>query len=384
MKNKEKAPSVRRCSVGGQAVMEGVMMKSDVGIAMAVRRADGSIVKHYTKYRSKAQKGTFWGLPVVRGVVAFVESLKTGMDTTTKSAELLGESFEEEPSKFEKWLADKLHVDIMDAVMGVGIVLGLALAVGLFMFLPQLIASLIFGKAAASADKFYVWRSLLEGLLRLAIYVGYLFAVSGIKDIRRVFMYHGAEHKTIACYESGEDDITPEKAKNFKRLHPRCGTNYLFLVMAISIIVLTIADIIMHSLGFPAADMKRGVAFLIRFGVRILLLPLIAGVSYEVLRAAAKTDNWFTKAVRAPGMALQLITTKEPDLDMLEVAIYSFYLAMGQKNPLEERKLAEEAAKAEAEAPAPVEIPAEPEGSANPAEAETAAAEPAEQAEGNA
>jgi uncharacterized protein YqhQ len=290
----------------------------------------------------------------VRGVVAFVESLKTGMDTTTKSAELLGESYEEEPSKFEKWLASKLHIDIMDAVMGVAVVLGVALAVGLFMFLPQLIASLIFGKASsAAADKYYVWRSLLEGGLRLAIYVGYLFLVSCVKDIRRLFMYHGAEHKTIACYEAGEDELTPENAKKYKRLHPRCGTNYLFLVMAISIIVLTIVDIVMHSLGFPGENLGKAAAFLIRFGVRILFLPLIAGVSYEVLRAAAKTDNWFTKAVRAPGMALQLITTREPDLDMLEVAIYAFYLAMGEKNPLEEAKLKAEAeakAKAEAEA----------------------------------
>ena len=351
MKNKQQSPAVRRCSVGGQAVMEGVMMKSDVGIAMAVRRADGKIVKSYQKFRSKAQKGTFWGLPVVRGVVAFVESLKTGMDTTTKSAELYGEGFEEEPSKFEKWLADKLHVDIMNVVMGVGIILGLALAVGLFMFLPQLIASLIFGKAVSgAADKYYVWRSLLEGLIRLAIYVGYLFAVSGIKDIRRVFMYHGAEHKTIACYEAGEEELTPENAMKYKRLHPRYGTNYLFLVMAISIIVLTLVDVVMHALGFPPEGMGRAAAFLIRFLVRIICLPLIAGVSYEVLRAAAKTDNWLTKAVRAPGMALQLITTREPELDMLEVAIYAFYLAMGEKNPLEEKKLAEEAAKAAAEA----------------------------------
>ena len=328
-------------------------MKSEVGIAMAVRRPDGSIVKSYKKYRSKAQKGTFWGLPVVRGVVAFVESLKTGMDTTTKSAELLGDAFDEEPSKFEKWLADKLHIDIMEVATGIAVVLGVALAVGLFVFLPQFVAQLIFGKAAsAAADNFYIWRSLLEGGLRLVIYVGYLFAVSGIKDIRRLFMYHGAEHKTIACYEAGEDELTPENAKKYKRLHPRCGTNYLFLVMAISIIVLTLVDIVMHSLGFPPEGMSKAAAFLIRFGVRLICLPLIAGISYEVLRGAAKTDNWFTKIVRAPGMALQLITTREPDESMLEVAIYAFYLAMGEKNPLEEAKLraeAEEKARREAE-----------------------------------
>lgn len=349
-KEKTKAPAIRRCSVGGQAVMEGVMMKSDVGIAMAVRKPDGSIVKSYEKYKSKAQKGTFWGLPVVRGVVAFVESLKTGMGMTTKSAEMLGESFQEEPSKFEKWLADKLHIDIMSAVMGVAVVLGVALAVGLFMFLPQLIASLIFGRASGAEDTNYVWRSLLEGGLRLAIYIGYLFLVSAIKDIRRLFMYHGAEHKTIACYEAGVEELTPENAQKYTRLHPRCGTNYLFLVMAISIITLTVVDIVMHSIGFPPEGMGKAATFLIRFGVRILFLPIIAGLSYEVLRGAAKSDNWLTKIIRAPGMALQLITTREPELDMLEVAIYSFYLAMGEKNPLEEKKKAEEAERKRIEA----------------------------------
>ena len=380
MKKEKPTPTpVRRCSVGGQAVMEGVMMKSDVGIAMAVRRADGSIVKSYQKFRSKAQKGTFWGLPVVRGVVAFVESLKTGMDTTTKSAELYGEGFDEEPSKFEKWLADKLHVDIMNVVTGVAAVLGVALAIGLFMFLPQLIASLIFGKAVSgAADKFYVWRALLEGFIRVLIYVGYLFAVSCIKDIRRVFMYHGAEHKTIACYEAGEEELTPENAMKYKRLHPRCGTNYLFLVMAVSIIVLTVIDVIMHALGFPPANMGRAAMFLIRFGVRLICLPLIAGVSYEVLRAAAKTDNWFTRIIRAPGMALQLITTREPELDMLEVAIYSFYLAMGEKNPLEEKKLAEEAARKAAEEATAEEAAAE---EATAEEAAEAAAKTAKTAE---
>ena len=382
-KKKETAPAIRRCSVGGQAVMEGVMMRSDVGIAMAVRKPDGSIAKSYKKFVSKAKKGTFWGLPVVRGVVSFVESLKTGMDTTSKSAEMLGDSFNEEPSKFEKWLAEKLKIDVMDAVMAVAIILGVALAIGLFMFLPQLIASLIFGKAAEGAqDANYVWRSLVEGGLRLMIYVGYLFLVSCIKDIRRLFMYHGAEHKTIACYEAGVEELTPQNAMKYKRLHPRCGTNYLFLVMAVSIIVLTLVDILMHSLGFPPADMAKPLAFIIRFVVRILCLPLIAGISYEVLKAAAKKDNFITKAARAPGMALQLITTREPDEDMLEVAICSFYLAMGEKNPLEEKKLREEAEKKAAEEAAKAaEAPAEAEPQEEEKPAEEAGPEDPEQKE---
>ncbi len=323
---------MRRCSVGGQAVMEGVMMKSDEGIAMAVRREDGKIVKSYKRFKSKAQKGTFWGLPVVRGVVAFIESLSTGMKTTTESAEMYGESFaDEEPSKFEKWLSKTFKVDIMDVVMTVGVLLGVVLAVGLFIFLPQLISGLIFGSEAS------LWKSLVEGLIRVAIYVGYLFAVSAVKDIRRVFMYHGAEHKTIACYEADCEELTPANAMKYKRLHPRCGTNYLFLVMAISILVLTIVDAVIIY-GFHFRIENKLLSFLFRFGVRILCLPLIAGISYEVLRGAAKKDNWFTRIVRAPGMALQYITTKEPTEDMLEVAIASFYLAMQEPNPLEKKE----------------------------------------------
>lgn len=319
---------MRRCTVGGQAVMEGVMMKSDTGIAIAVRRADGKIVKSYEKSSSKAKKGTFLGLPIVRGVVAFVESLTMGMKTTTKSAEMYGESFEEEePTRFEKWLSKTFKIDIMKVIMGMGVVLGVLLSVGLFIFLPQLISSLIFGEAKS------LWRSLTEGLLRVLIYVGYLFLCSAIKDVRRIFMYHGAEHKTISCYEA-EDELTPKNAMKHKRLHPRCGTNYLFLVMAISIFVLTTVDAIILY-GFNFSIENNILSFLFRFGIRIIFLPFIAGISYEALRWAAKYDNWFTRIVRAPGMALQYITTKEPTEDMLEVAIASFYLAMGEKNPLE-------------------------------------------------
>lgn len=317
---------MRKCAVGGQAVMEGVMMKSDEGIAMAVRRADGKIVTSYKKQRSKAQKGTFWGLPVVRGCVAFVESLSTGLKTTTDSANMYGEDIfaAEEPTRFEKWLAKTFGKNIEDVAIGIALVLGIALALGLFMFLPQLISSLIFGEGKS------IWRSLVEGVLRVGIYIGYLFACSSIKEMKRLFMYHGAEHKTIACYEA-EDELKPENAMKHTRLHPRCGTNYLFLVMAISILVLTSIDVIMqYVLKINIAN--NVLAFLFRFGIRIILLPLIAGISYEVLRWAAKHDNWFTKIIRAPGMGLQLITTKEPTADMIEVAMAAFYIAMGERS----------------------------------------------------
>lgn len=317
---------MRKCTVGGQAVMEGVMMKSDTGIAMAVRRADGKIVTSYSKQTSRAKKGTFWGLPVIRGCVAFIESLTTGIKTTTESAKMYGEDafVEEEPTRFEKWLSKVFGKNIEQVVIGLGMVLGILLAVGLFIFLPQLISSLIFGEGKS------MWRSLVEGVLRVAIYIGYLFACSSIKEMKRLFMYHGAEHKTIACYEA-EDELTPENAMKYKRLHPRCGTNYLFLVMAISILVLTCIDaVIMYGFHFTIANPI--LAFIFRFGVRILCLPFIAGISYEVLRGAAQRDNWLTKAVRAPGMALQLITTKEPTEDMIEVAMAAFYIAIGERS----------------------------------------------------
>ena len=221
---------MKKCSVGGQAVMEGVMMKAPGGIAMAVRDAKGRIILDYKEYQTKAQKGTLYGLPIVRGVVAFVESLTIGMNTLTRSAELIGDPIDEEPTKFEKWLSEKLGKSVEKVVMGLAVILAVALSVGLFFLLPQFISSLIFrGSAAASATK-----CLVEGLVRLCIFIGYIFFCASVKDIKRVFMYHGAEHKTIACYEA-DDPLTPENAMKHSRLHPRCGTNYLFLVMAVSI-----------------------------------------------------------------------------------------------------------------------------------------------------
>lgn len=299
---------MRKCSVGGQAVMEGVMMKSPDGIAMAVRRPDGSIATEYKRGGSRAKKGTFLGLPVVRGVVSFVETLGTGMDTITRSAELAGVDAEE-PTKFEKWLEKKLGKSADKLFMGFAVVLAVALALGLFVLLPTFLTDLIYSKSSVSGFA----RSLTAGAMRLAIFVGYLFLCGSMKDIKRVFMYHGAEHKTIACYEA-EEELTPENAMKYRRLHPRCGTNYLFLVMAISILFFAVV-------GW--SDNK-----LILFGTRILLLPVVAGVSYEVLKLAAASDNILCRIVRAPGMALQLITTREPTPDMIEVAIAALELAL--------------------------------------------------------
>ena len=297
---------MKRCAVGGQAVMEGVMMKNPVnGTALAVRKSDGTIVTEYYQNKNKHKKGSFPTWPVVRGVYAFVEALTGGMKITTRSAELLGEDMEEEPSKFEKWLSEKLGKSASDMAMTVAVVLAAALAVGLFVILPSLVVSFF-----RIESGFVV--SLLEGVARLLIFLGYMLAISRIKDIHRVFMYHGAEHKTIACYEA-EGDMTPENILRYTRFHPRCGTNYLFLVMMVSI------------LFFACIPVR---AFVPRVLTRLLFIPVVAGLGYEVLKAAAASDGWLARAVRAPGLALQRITTAEPTADMVEVALAAFNLAM--------------------------------------------------------
>lgn len=315
---------MKHTNIGGQAVIEGVMMRSDKGTALVVRRSDGSLAKEFHHQRKRYKKGSFPTWPVVRGVYAFVKSISDGMSITTRAAEMLGEE-EEEPSKFELWLAKRFNKSAMDVVKWVAILLAAALAIGLFFLLPIGIISLlelIFGKMSP------VLSAIVQGVIRLIIFLLYIYGISRIKDIRRVFMYHGAEHKTIACYEA-ELPMTPENAAKCTRLHPRCGTNYLFLTMAVSIIVTAIVSALCTLIpGFTEWHDASGLnSFLFRLA-RIVLIPLIAGVSYEVLKAAAKRDNLVCRVARAPGLALQHLTTQEPTMDMLEVAIASFELAL--------------------------------------------------------
>lgn len=306
---------MKRCSVGGQAVMEGVMMKNPGGgVALAVRKPDGTILTEYSVQQTRARKGTFWGLPVVRGAVVFVESLVGGMQTVTRSAELYGGELAaaEEPDRFERWLSKKLGKSAMDIMLVISVVLAIGLSVGLFFFLPTLISGLLF-KIPGIAKAPSIVKNLVEGVIRLMIFIGYIVAISCVKDIRRVFMYHGAEHKTIACYEH-EEEMTVANAMKHSRLHARCGTNYLFLVMAISI------------LFFACLPYSSNI--LIRFATRLLFIPLVAGLSYEVLKLAAASDSVVARIVRAPGLALQKLTTREPEPEMIEVAIRAFRLAM--------------------------------------------------------
>lgn len=315
---------MKRTDIGGQAVIEGVMMRSEKGTALVVRRGDGSLAKEFHHKRTRYKKGSFPTWPVVRGVYAFFGALSDGMSITTRAAEMLGEE-EEEPSKFEKWLAKRFDKSAMDVVKWLAIVLAVILAIGLFFLLPIGVISLlelIVGKMSP------VWSAIVQGFVRLAIFLLYIFGISKIKDIGRVFMYHGAEHKTIACYEA-ELPMTPENAAKCTRLHPRCGTNYLFLTMAVSIVVTTVVSALCMLIpGFTVwHDASRLNSFLFRLARIVLILP-IAGISYEVLKAAAKHENLFCRVVRAPGLALQRLTTKEPTEDMLEVAIASFELAL--------------------------------------------------------
>ena len=281
--------------IGGQAVMEGVMMKNSDRYAIAVRKPDQTIEVKVTEYKGYGEKNALLRLPIVRGVVNFVESLTIGLKTLSFSASF----FEEE----EKDAIDKVFHEKADSVrIGATVVLSLVLAIALFMLLPALLAGLL----EKVTDSFLLL-AIAEGVIRLAIFLLYIIGISQISDIKRVFMYHGAEHKTINCLEAGEE-LTPENVKRFSRYHKRCGTSFLFFVMIISIVVFM----------FIHVDQT-----ILRMVYRILLVPVIAGISYEVIRFAGNHDTGIMRILSYPGMMLQRLTTKEPDLDMIEVAIQS-------------------------------------------------------------
>ena len=298
--------------IGGQAVMEGVMMQSPASetMAIAVRRPSGRIVVTCEKREPLSRKHKWMGWPLIRGCVNMVTMLAMGMGTLDKSTQMLG-MLEEEPTKFEKWLADKLGASIDRVVMAVAMVLAVALSLFLFVALPTGAATL----AGKLIDNRIVI-NLISGVVRIAILVGYMWAVGFVPDIRRVFMYHGAEHKTVYCNEAGLE-LTPENARQFSCLHPRCGTAFMFLVMFISILVGSVADQVIYLLfGIE----KLG--FFLRFGRSLLILPLITGISYEALKGLAHAgDHILVRALRWPGLMLQHLTTREPDDKMLEVAI---------------------------------------------------------------
>lgn len=316
-KKKEKKES--RTYIGGQAVLEGVMMRGKTAYATAVRDPEGNIQVESRRLNASKGMKRVAKIPLVRGVVNFVSSLVTGSKILMRSAEVYGD--EGKPSKFEKWCEEKLHINLMSAISFIATILGVVLAVGLFIVLPMVLVNLLVRTGGWLAPR-SIGYNLLQGLFRLIIFILYIVAITAMKDIRRVFMYHGAEHKTITCFEKGME-LTPENAKTCSRIHDRCGTTFLFLVMAISIVVFSVVNWVCDAY-LDIFDYGTVVNFLIEFAIKILFLPIVAGISYEVLKLLAKSQSKILLPVKAPGFALQKLTTREPSEDMLEVAIAAF------------------------------------------------------------
>lgn len=304
-------------TVGGQAVIEGVMMKNKDKFALAVRMPEGNIRVTEDECKSIRSKYKIFGLPLIRGVVNMIESLVLSMKTLTISADAFG--IEEEETKFELWLKEKFGKSLLDVVMVIAMVLGIALGVGLFFFLPLWLSSTLFDKSGETT-KWYA--TLVEGGIKIAIFILYIWGVSFMKDIKRVFEYHGAEHKTIFCYEAGEE-LTPENVRKYKRFHPRCGTSFIFVILLLSILVSSVVY------SFPI--MKSNV--ILKFVSKIFTLPLTIGIGYEFIRFAGKHDNVFTRIISAPGLWMQKLTTKEPDDSQIEVAIASLKCALIEEFP---------------------------------------------------
>lgn len=292
---------VEKISIGGQAVIEGVMMRSPQWLATAVRKPSGEIV--YKKTKISSNRGKLAKIPFVRGAVSLFDALVMGIKELTFSANQ--SEVEEEEQITQK-----------EAVMTT--VVSLALGIGLFVVIPSLIGSFVF-----SNNKIH--SNLLEAVLRLVFFIFYIWVISFSKDVKRVYEYHGAEHKSIYAYENGLE-LTPENAKKFTTLHPRCGTSFLLIVMLISMIVFSCMDFI---LPVPK-DMVQKI--IIKVVLRVIMMPVIAGISYEIQRYSSNhLDRCWVKLVAFPGLSLQRITTKEPDLDQLEVAIVAIKAALGEK-----------------------------------------------------
>lgn len=291
----------KKTSIGGQALIEGIMMLGPEKSAIAVRRADGEIELKVENVKKITDKYKVLSIPFIRGVVGLFDSLKRGFAALDYASSIAIEDIDEEPTKFEKWLEKKFGSRAVEKiVMTIATVLGIAIPIVLFIFLPTLLAGIV--------DKFVdsrIVQNLLEGLFRITIFLIFMFSVSRMKDMKRVFAYHGAEHKSIFCYEAGEE-LTVENVKRFSKEHPRCGTSFMFSVMVISILVFSVVE-----WSNP----------LIRMALRFALLPVVVGISYEVNRFIGRHDNWFTKVIRAPGLWFQTFTTFEPDDGMIEIAI---------------------------------------------------------------
>lgn len=327
-KNNKSCPPV---SVGGQALLEGIMMNGPLGAAMSVRLPDGTIFTQAKEYKSLRKKYKILGIPIIRGVVTFIESMIIGYKCLMESAELsmTEEELAAEESKFDKWIEEHLGPKMQTIVSVVGTVLGILLSIALFFWLPSFIADLTLG----GADNRLM--PLIEGLIRIVVFILYIYLTSKSKYIKRVYMYHGAEHKSIFCFESGQP-LTVENVKGFKRFHPRCGTSFIFVVLIVSILFFTLVLAF-----FPDIREYR----LLWVSIRLLATPLVMGIGYEFIRLSGKYNNPVTRFFAAPGLFMQRLTTKEPTDDIIEVGIAALKAVTEQE--------AYEAAKAAAKAGPP-------------------------------
>lgn len=310
MANQEKFKTM----IGGQALIEGLMMRGPKKDAIVVRGKDGLTVEVSDRKTRSKKSPLNW--PVIRGAVVFFDSQLCGVKALMRSADLSPEESQEEPSKFDKWLEKKLgNEKFQKLLIGISVALGLGLSILLFFMLPGVIGSFLDNKISDLAQ------NLVEGLIRIVIFAGYMLLMSQMKEMKRVFAYHGAEHKTIRCYEAGLP-LTVENVRQQTRLHPRCGTSFLLVVMIISILLFTVASSLLLTLC-PALALIRGTFLyrLIMIAYKLLLLPLVVSFSYEINRWVGRHDNIFTRIISAPGMWFQHFTTNEPDDSMIEVGI---------------------------------------------------------------
>ena len=304
-----------RTSIGGQALIEGILMRGPKKQAIVCRTKDG-LVEKTEELKLLKDKYPVLGVPFLRGIFIFIDSLVKGMQALTFSANLVPEEEQGEPDKLDRWIEAHFSEEkAQKLIIGLAVVLGIALSIGLFVFLPALLVRLFNWKQGFSLPLI----NLLEGVLRLAILLGYMILVSKVKDIKRVFSYHGAEHKTIFCYEHGKE-LTVENVRKESRFHPRCGTSFLLVVVLVSILVNLLFNFL-----FPITNVFA------RIGCHILLIPIVVGLSYEINRWCGGHDNALSSILSAPGKWLQHITTNEPEDGMIECAIRALELVIPEE-----------------------------------------------------
>ena len=324
-KNQDSCQEKFKTMIGGQALIEGIMMRGPEKDAIVVRTSEG--LKLDVKPRKIRPKGSFTTWPLIRGAVGFFDAQVAGVKALMQSADLAPEELQEEPSKFDLWLEKKLGSEkFQKAIIGFAVALGLVFSIALFFVLPMLIGGLL-----APLIPNQLVQNLVEGLIRMLIFGGYMLLMSQMKDMKRVFAYHGAEHKTIRCYEAGLP-LTVENVRGMTRLHPRCGTSFLLVVMLLSILVFSVASSAFLA-AVPALALMEGSALyrIIMIVFKLVMLPLVVAIAYEINRLVGRYDNWFTRVLTAPGMWFQNFTTNEPDDSMIEVGIAAVEAVLPEK-----------------------------------------------------